>query len=423
MREFFNFTSVLCLLFLTSCSSGDEVIAMGERENIFSYDSCKECYSDKLNNKSIYVKNISKDNKKLLKNDFSFDEINSFNLGRVSSRRTGKNFIITPVVKGDVIYTLDSEFVIKGFSLEKNDLIFEKRVLSKNQFMEEEMPVGFSIDEDRIFISSSNGRVMSVSLKDGSVLWNKILDKKVFKSAPAVSKKYVFVLASDNILYSFRKIGGSDDFTHKGLPVLTSFEKGAKVSVDKNQNIIVPFSNGEIHYLTSRGKFLFAKNVKNYRGVKEANLLMDIIGEPVVDNDKLIVAGMANSLKVINLRNSEVIWEKDLKLVSKPVVSYGYVFVQDEDSNVFSIGEDSAKVYWKSKLPELEDEATWFGPVENSGKLIFVSSDGSMLIIDMKNGKTLFKEKIYDVAIAQEAIVSGENIILTMENGEIKILR
>jgi outer membrane protein assembly factor BamB len=264
---------------------------------------------------------------------------------------------------------------------------------------------------------------LAVNLKDGSVLWNKILDKKVLKSAPAVSKKYVFVLTSDNVLHSFRRVGGSEDFKHKGLPVLTSFEKGAKVVVDRNQNIVVPFSNGEIHYLTSRGRFLFASNVKNYRGVKEANLLKDIVGEPVVDGDKVVVAGMANSLKVINLRNAKVLWEKDLKVVSKPVVAYGYVFVQDENGNIFAFGEDSAKVYWKNKLPKLEGGAVWFGPVENSGKLLFSSSDGRLLVLDMKSGEELFIKKLYDDGFAQEVIVSGENIILTMEDGEIKILR
>ena len=131
----------------------------------------------------------------------AFVKVWSAGFGKGNSKR---DFLISkPLVKGQVVYTLDATGVLTAFNLEDGEKIWSEKLMAKNKYTGDTAVkgVGLAMEGYVIYVTTGFGVVVAATAEDGSKVWEQDL-KAPLRIAPMVAADKVFVQSVDNKFYA-----------------------------------------------------------------------------------------------------------------------------------------------------------------------------------------------------------------------------
>ena len=295
----------------------------------------------------------------------------------------------------------------------KNDLIFydskgsiirfnksTEKVWTVNNYSKEEKksnPLLFLENKDEILIvADSISKFYAVNINNGNIIWSK---KNVtpFNSEVKIHDNKFFIIDYENILHCYSLKTGEQIWSYKTENVLIKSQK--KLSI-KIKNDIVYFNNsiGDITALdVKQGKLIWQLPTQNNNIYAQSFSLKG--SDLTIDKKSIYFSNNNNEFFSVNLNNGNINWQQKINSSIQPIL-YGDIIISVSNEGLLIFlnkvtGKliritDTLKVFKEKKKSQIHV----VGFVIGTNKIFITTSNGRLLIIDIKTGKN---EKIIKI--------------------------
>lgn len=331
-----------------------------------------------------------------------------------------------PVVAEGRVYTLDSVSVVSAFDAQSGRQIW-RRDLAPEDEDDGFYGGGIAYDEGRLFVTTGFGAVFALDAAAGETLWEQRSGVPIH-AAPTVSAGRVFVITVANEIRALAVDDGRLLWTGTGLEEQAGLI-GAAAPVVSGATVIAPYTSGELAALRmENGRDLWDFNLAAVRRSAQVADIGQIVGLPVVRDDRVYAVSHSGRTAAIDLRRGLRAWEVEAGGIEMPLVLGNFLFMVTNDARVVAIVRDSGRVRWVTDLPRFEDPEDrtgpirWFGPLAGGGRLLLASDKGRLLFLDPESGEGL-GEMDLPGPVAVAPVIAGDTLYVETGGGELIALR
>lgn len=309
----------------------------------------------------------------------------------------------TPVVEGDIVYvgTYGGQVLALSSLARRQNLTFPQQRYGEWEWdcpldgaKSNAIVADFGVDEDALYVASSNGRVYSLDKQSGDENWNRedtsVLAEKLWTS-PAIQDDTVYVSSLDGSIYALS--------AEKGELLDWSFQSEAGFAS-------APVIYENTIFLGSFDRYLYAieigSNVSTWKFPEEEPAGNWFWASPIM-NEGIVYAGCLDGrLYAIDAETGQELWAFD---AASPIVTSPVLM-----DNLLTIADESGTVYVFDISAEFGDEAVPLRVISigASVRSSFCAQDGLVYIRSEDNS-------IYVVDIERGQIVEGWPLSLTTE--------
>lgn len=258
-------------------------------------------------------------------------------------------------------------------------------------------------DTERVYVTTRDGFVRSLSPVDGSVEWE-FKTAGRFLSGPTIHRGVVYVAGGDGVLYAFRALTGDQLWAFKANEELVSSPT---------------IADGKV-LVASQSETVFAVNqetgawIWQYRRDSPSGFTVRGTSRPVV-GEGLAYMGFADGFLVaLNVETGVSMWEKKistsggnqfLDVDSPPVLAEGRLFVASYADGVSALEAKTGNLIWTTPHAGL----TAMVP---RGNTLFATGDGSLSAFDMARGRMLWTLNLSDPTSKGKGVNAGRSLAL-----------
>lgn len=230
---------------------------------------------------------------------------------------------------------------------------------------------------DRLFTGSNNGKVYSIDLSVGSILWT--FDTKSESVAePLLFDGVIYFISGSQSLFALDAATGKQLWTYSRQDTsnLMTVRGGSKPAIS-NGILYVGFSDGSLvsfNAKTGTQQWEITLN-KNSR-------FKDIDASPVIEGDYIYINSYDDKLYCVSKTKGEIIWSVKGGGVSTPVISGERVIFSSSKSEMVAVYKKDGKQFWKYT----SDKGVMTDPVLFKGFVVAGESQGSLVLLDLLTG-------------------------------------
>ncbi len=260
--------------------------------------------------------------------------------------------------------------------------------------------------KDRLFVGSNNGRMYSVNLQNGEIVWS-FESKSELVSEPLLNEGVLYFVSGSQALYALDAATGKQLWIHSRQDTTSSMtiRGGSRPSI-ANDVVYVGFSDGALVALnaktgTEQWEITLNRNTK----------FKDIDASPVIDGDFIYVNSFDDKVYCLSREKGEIVWNAPYGGPTTPLVSGAHVFVTSSKGELVSLTKKDGNLAWSRKTSEgIFSEPSLFNDLvvtgETQGKLLFFNKTTGETVGSFEPGRGVFsKPSIFDNLIY---FVSGE---------------
>ena len=319
----------------------------------------------------------------------------------------------TKIIKFKLSKTKNFNQINSKIIFYKNDLIFydskgsiirfnksAEKVWTVNNYSKEEKksdPLIFLESKDEILIvADSISKFYAININNGNIIWSK---KNVtpFNSEVKIHDNKFFIIDYENILHCYSLKTGEKIWSYKTENVLIKSQK--KLSI-KIKNDIVYFNNsiGDITALDAKkGKLIWQLPTQNNNIYAQSFSLKG--SDLTIDKKSIYFSNNNNEFFSVDSSNGNINWQQKINSSIQPILYDDIIIsVSDEGLLIFlnkATGKliritDALKVFKEKKKSQIYV----VGFATGTNKIFITTSNGRLLIIDIKTGKN---EKIIKI--------------------------
>ena len=324
------------------------------------------------------------------------------------------------------VYTMDNSGLISAFDAKDG----KRRWQVEPAEIDEDglLGGGLAYNSGWLFATLSSGVVLGLNASDGTEVWRQTLNLPL-RAAPTVAGGRVLVLSADNQLYALDGQTGRPTWRHAGFFEGTSLLGGPSPAVDEGV-VVVPYSSAEVFGLRlDNGRPLWSDTVQRPRRTEALAQINDIDGYPVIEGDRVYVAGYGGQMAAIDLRRGVRAWDLDLGSTQEPWVAGDFIYVLTTRGEVVCLLRDNGRIRWVSPLPRLTDPddptstpIEWSGPLLIGDRLLIAGSNGQAVSMSPYNGEILGRLDLGGPVLIAPIAAAGMVYILT-ENARLLAYR
>lgn len=260
--------------------------------------------------------------------------------------------------------------------------------------------------KDRLFVGSNNGRMYSINLQNGEIVWS-FDSKSELVSEPLLNEGVLYFVSGSQTLYALDAASGKQLWIHSRQDTTSSMtiRGGSKPSI-ANEVIYVGFSDGALVALnakTGTEQWEITLN-RNYK-------FKDIDASPVIDGDFIFVNSFDDKVYCLSREKGEILWTAPYGGPTTPLVSGAHVFVTSSKGELVALTKKDGNLAWSRKTSEgIFSELSLYNDLivagETQGKLLFFNKTTGETVGSFEPGRGVFsKPSIFENLIY---FVSGE---------------
>ncbi|MBR6356115.1 MAG: PQQ-binding-like beta-propeller repeat protein [Alphaproteobacteria bacterium] len=328
-----------------------------------------------------------------------------------------------PLVKGNVLYTLDADGALSAFNLADGEKLWRVELMSENKYAvaTSMKGVGLTMQNDTIFITMGFGSVVAVKAKDGTKIWEQNL-RAPLRIAPTYAAGKVFVQNINNRFFALDALNGEILWDYDIAMENTTLVGGASAAYSPALDVaITGFSNGEIQaFGATIGTPLWSDNLVANRQAYSSTALHTVKASPVVEGETVYALGTADVLTAIDIRSGSRRWEKEIGGTQTPLLSGNTLFVVANTHDLVALDKSNGNILWATalNLGKKADDITVYAPIMLNDRLLVTLSDGRVMLFDAKSGK-----KINELDLKEDfnsaPIVAQGYVLFTTRNAKI----
>lgn len=338
----------------------------------------------------------------------------SIGAGSTSTRRLNA----APVVSGGRVFTMDTLGEVRAFDAATGALAWSTQVTLKGQAQGIAFGGGVSADNGRVFATTGFGIVVAYDAAQGIELWRRALTVPL-RGAPTVAGSRVFALSQDNQLFALNVETGEQLWSVTGTVEVAGLLGGGAPAVAQD-TVVVGFSSGELTALRAEnGRTVWSDALARTGRATAMAALSDVDASPVIDRGRVFAIGHGGRMAALEMATGQRAWERNFAGISTPWLAGEFIYAVTLEGELLCITRSEGKVRWVTQLERWKNPKkktkpiSWAGPVLGSEKLIVVSSDRKMVVVEPYEGKVLNTVKLSDAAYLPPVLAGGLAYVLT----------
>jgi len=422
--------SVLILLILNNCSSGKKV-GFWDKDNKDETKIentkiilTKQARLEKEFNSNLYVK-IS--NGKLNQNSLN----NQNDIGELAYEG-----VLEKIGKYNFSKFNDFDFISPNplfynknlvFYDNKGEIIFydeNQKILWKNNFYNKSEKkikprLNFAVKKNILIVTDDVAKYYAINIDTGELLWTKT-NIVPFNSNIKIKEDVFYVVDYKNILRSISIQDGSEIWNLKTEESLTKSNTKISIALDK-KNIYFNNSIGDITAVDIKSGQLVWQLPTQNNNISQ-NVFQLSSSELVINENTIFFSNNKNEFYSIDTVTGLINWKTEISSDLKPIVigklvitisEKGYLYLIDKKSgNIIRIN-DLFKDYKDKKRKQIKPTGFFIA----LNKIYLTNSDGKLIIVNSNEGNILNVVKISGGKILQPFI--NENNLFLISNGSI----
>jgi outer membrane protein assembly factor BamB len=346
-------------------------------------------------------------------------------IGAGAGRRS--RLLATPVAAPGVVFTIDAQDRVAAFSAGTGEESWRTRAQERGSG-DRLGSGGLAYDEGRLFVTGGGGAVLALDPGSGAEMWRSAVKAPV-RSAPTVAGDRVLVLTADNQLFALDAATGAVRWRHAGVFEQAGILGGASPAATGGL-AVAAYSSGEVFGLElASGRPVWSDTVLRPRRTLAINAISDIIGDPVIDRDLVIVAGISGEMVALDVARGERVWSTNVTSTQMPWVAGEVIYLLTERNELVCLLRNTGRIRWVSPLGQLADpedpdseRVRWVGPILVTDRLLVASSRRDIMSVSPYTGEVLGKARL-EGPVSLPPIVADGTVYFLTDDGDLVAYR
>ena len=335
------------------------------------------------------------------KNKFRFSTIVNFN----------QNEPKLIFIENDLIF-----FDKKGTLTRYNE--FNKKVWVLNSYSKIEKKskpfLYLANNQNILIVADSISKFYAIDINNGNLIWTKN-NSSSFNSEIKIYKNKFFITDSQNILHCFSLKDGKKLWSHETDNILIKSSKKLSIVIG---NKVVYFNNsiGDIRAINLEdGSLIWQLPTLNNDVYAES--LSFKSSDLVLDNKSIYFSNNRNAFFAIDINSGTVRWKQRINSSIRPTIIGNTIITITQNGFLIIIDKISGNIVritniFESFKEKKRKELSPVGFIVGSKNIYVTISNGRMLIIDIKNGKSERIIKIDGKKISKPFVVKNDLFIV-----------
>lgn len=230
---------------------------------------------------------------------------------------------------------------------------------------------------DRLFVGGNNGRMYSINLNDGSIVWE-FDSKSEMLAEPLLEDGVLYFISATGSVFSLDAATGRQRWTYnrQDTASVMTIRGGSKPAL--SQGILyVGFSDGSLVALnaqtgTQQWEILLNRNTR----------FRDIDASPVIDENYIYINSYDDAIYCLSKQKGEIVWSAKYGGFGTPLIVGEYIINASSKGELVSLKKKDGSLVWK----QTTKNGIFTGPVLMKGLIVTGESQGKLLIIDSLTG-------------------------------------
>ena len=336
-------------------------------------------------------------------------------------KKIGKNkfselkVLASPIIYENNIIFTDNNGTI--FNIDNTGNINWKKNIYKKIYKKIYKNLNFSFYKNNIYISDNIGFIYAISLNSGELIWIKNHGVPL-KSNIKVFDNKIFLVNQDNRILCLSAKNGSKIWDVRSTSSFIKSQNFLSLGVSKKGDVIIIDSSGELIKVNgNNGKIYWSLNTLNSILADATDFFKS--SEIVIANSDIIFS-TKSSFFSFNLDDGFMNWEQSLSTVGTPIVNGKNIFSVTENGYFVIMNRETGKIISSNnilKILKRKKQATKItGFIMGSGKIYSVTLNGYLIISSAISGKVESFKKIGDQITSAPIINNGKLYILTKDS-------
>ena len=279
--------------------------------------------------------------------------------------------------------------------------------------------LNFALKDDILIVTDDVAKYYAINIDTGELLWTKT-NIVPFNSNIKIKNDVFYVVDYKNILRSISIKDGSEIWNLKTEESLTKSNTKISIALD-DKNIYFNNSIGDITAVNIKsGQLVWQLPTQNNNISQNAFQLSN--SELVINENTIFFSNNKNEFYSIDSATGLINWKTEISSDLKPVVigkliitisEKGYLYIIDKKSgNIIRIND-----LYKNYKDKKRNQITPTGFIVALNKIYLTNSDGKLIIVNSNEGNILNVVKVSGSKILQPFI--NENNLFLISNGSI----
>ena len=313
---------------------------------------------------------------------------------------------LSPVIYNNKVIAADSYGLVAAYSLDTGEELWSTEVGS-------ELFGGVSAATGLVAVGSTDAEVIVLDAETGQEKWRNLVSSEII-SKPAIGANRVLALSNDGKLFAMDSTSGERVWLYdRNVPALTL--RGNSGVVITRGAAVTGFANGKVAvFVLETGQVAWEKRVSTPSGRSELDRVIDVDSTPVVFADTLYAVTYNGNIAAFNMRNGEVLWQRELSSFQNMSVDGQLILVTDSNSHVKALDRRTGASLWTQdalKYRRLTAPIT-FGEYVVAGDF-----DGYLHWFDRLEGRLVSRNSLGGGGIVADPVVEGEHLIVYTRDG------
>ena len=219
--------------------------------------------------------------------------------------------------------------------------------------------------EGIVYVASLDGRLVALRMASGDEVWQAQLGSPL-TNPPVITGAFVLILDRDQRLHALRREDGSVLWRTSAVAradiALRTFAEALVV----DEGVVAGFTNGTLQLIDFNGQVRWSRSLAG-----EGRRFRDVLGQPLRTPGGLVIAAtQTGGLFGLDPTSGDVVWRKDITLVSAPVLN---------DAGLLVAQDDAGALHWLDAgtgdtVATLPLEGEPFGALQRFGDLLVLST-------------------------------------------------
>jgi outer membrane protein assembly factor BamB len=251
---------------------------------------------------------------------------------------------------------------------------------------------GIAVVGGRVYAATGRSEIVVLDAGSGDVVWRKPLSSPA-RSAPTVVDKALYVCTVDQTLVAMGIEHGESLWVYQATKADAGILASASPAYSSGL-VVAGFESGDLAAVRAdTGSLAWSDNLGSLKGSTSLLEFATVRGAPVIDDNIVYAIGFGGLMAALDLRTGRRVWERDIAGGNTPWLAGDTLFVITADQHVAAVAKEDGSVHWVTNLPRFTDPKktkgfiTWAGPALIGGKLVAVSSNEQMSVMDPIDGK------------------------------------
>lgn len=337
-----------------------------------------------------------------------------------------KKILAQPVVSGHLVYTMDSDAVVRAFDVATGARAWSFDTRDPD---EDSTNVGGGLGIDGNILYAVNGLAATVALDagGGKQIWRRTMPTPT-RSSPTIADGRLFVTTIDDKLYALATDDGRTLWSHQAPTASTSL-LGQPAPAYADGIVVAGFGSGELAALRAdTGGVAWTDSLASIRGKNSIADLSAIRGLPVIADGRLYAIGLGGLMVAIDLRSGRRLWEREVAGEDSIWAAGDWLFVITQQQKIAAVSRSDGRIAWVSDLPAFmneekkKDAISWYGPVLAGERLIAVGTNLEALAVSPYTGEIIGRQEL-PAPGSLSPVVAGGTVFVVTDDGQLLALR